>query len=336
LSGTNYLSIAEVQIFTGPSTPPVQWLISDHLGTPRMVLDQTGNPNSTRRHDYLPFGEELTAPTSGRSTAQGYTAGEGTRQQFTLKERDTETGLDYFLARYCSNLQGRFTSVDPDNAQARNNLSDPQGWNAYAYVGNKPLTKTDPDGRFSVFVDPEAWQRFRNWLYYERPITDAQLKKEVDKKREELKSQLRAMDGHEYSAEEFDSMGTGQVLKLYDRYRLGMDAGVAKVVPTSMPAAAGNVANVPPHVDQTLKQIEQTGGKAPPGYKGGRQFLNDTRGSGQSLPRTDAQGNRITYREYDVRPYQKGVNRGPERIVKGSDGSAYYSPDHYKTFTRIK
>lgn len=183
----------------------------------------------------------------------------------------------------------------------------------------------------------EAWQRFRNWLYYERPVTDAQLKKEVQQKREELKANLRAMDGHEYSAEEFDRMGTRQVLSTYDRYRLGIDAGVARTVsqPPMIPGPVVNAANVPQHAQDTLKQIDQTG-KAPPGYRGGRTFANDGRAGGESLPKTDAQGNQITYREYDAQPYQKGVNRGAERIVRGSDGSAYYTSDHYKTFTKIR
>jgi RHS repeat-associated protein len=158
LSGTNYLSIAEVQIFTGPSTPPVQWLISDHLGTPRMVLDQTGNLNSMRRHDYLPFGEELTAPTSGRTTAQGYAGGDGIRQQFTLQERDLETGLDYFVARYYANTQGRFTSADqPFADQSANN---PQSWNLYSYVRNNPLVIVDPSGRFGDY-----YNRNGSWAY---------------------------------------------------------------------------------------------------------------------------------------------------------------------------
>jgi guanyl-specific ribonuclease Sa len=44
----------------------------------------------------------------------------------------------------------------------------------------------------------------------------------------------------------------------------------------------------------------------------------------------------VNYREYDVQPYKQGVNRGSERIVRGSDGSAYYTSDHYKTFTKLK
>ncbi len=61
---------------------------------------------------------------SGRVTAQGYGVYDGVRQQFTGKERDGETGLDYFGARYYAAAQGRFTSPDPENAGA--NISDPQ------------------------------------------------------------------------------------------------------------------------------------------------------------------------------------------------------------------
>jgi len=61
---------------------------------------------------YLPFGEELGAGTGGRTTAQGYSASDGVRQHFTQKERDNETGLDYFGARYFASTQGRFTSPD--------------------------------------------------------------------------------------------------------------------------------------------------------------------------------------------------------------------------------
>ena len=66
------------------------------------------------------------------------------RQQFTAKERDNETGLDYFLARYYSSTQGRFTSTDPLEASAR--LRNPQTWNRYTYVLNNPLRLVDPDG----------------------------------------------------------------------------------------------------------------------------------------------------------------------------------------------
>jgi RHS repeat-associated protein len=184
LAGTNYLSIAEVQVFTGPSAPPVQWLISDHLGTPRMVLDQTGSLASIKRHDYLPFGEELVPPTGGRSAAQGYSGGDGIRQQFTQKERDVETGLDYFGARYYANIQGRFTSVDPANYQAMLNPGDPQSWNGYSYVNNNPLTRTDPDGR-------GFWEKFKNWVNGYGFQSNDDVQKEENQRRAEL-AQLAA------------------------------------------------------------------------------------------------------------------------------------------------
>lgn len=61
-----------------------------------------------------------------------------------LKERDLESGLDYFINRYHSSIQGRFTSVDPQNAGA--DSSDPQSWNGYVYARNNPLLLVDPDG----------------------------------------------------------------------------------------------------------------------------------------------------------------------------------------------
>jgi RHS repeat-associated protein len=95
------------------SSVNIQWLVADQLGTPRMIIDKTGLLANVSRHDYLPFGEELGAGTGGRTTAQGYSANDGVRQHFTQKERDNETGLDYFGARYYTSTQGRFSGADP-------------------------------------------------------------------------------------------------------------------------------------------------------------------------------------------------------------------------------
>src|SRR5713101_2732880 len=65
--------------------------------------------------------------------------------KFTGKERDSESGLDYFGARYDASFLGRFMSPDPENAGASDD--DPQSWNAYSYVMNNPLNDVDPDGR---------------------------------------------------------------------------------------------------------------------------------------------------------------------------------------------
>ncbi len=74
----------------------------------------------------------------------------------TGKERDAESGLDYFEARYMSSAQGRFTSPDwsamPD-AVPFADLSDPQSLNLYVYVRNNPLSLQDLHGRADIAAD---------------------------------------------------------------------------------------------------------------------------------------------------------------------------------------
>jgi RHS repeat-associated protein len=141
----------------------IRWLVADQLGTPRMVFDQTGSLAGVNRHDYLPFGEELFAGTGGRTTAQGYSASDGVRQKFTDKQRDNETGLDYFFSRYYSSTHGRFLSPDefPGGAvevfaeRASSNptfyadLTNPETLNKYQYCLNSPLRYVDPYGHQS-------------------------------------------------------------------------------------------------------------------------------------------------------------------------------------------
>jgi len=136
------------------------WLVSDHLGTPRMVFDKSGSFASIKRHDYAPFGEELFNGT--RTTALGYGVGDGVRQKFTDKEHDNETGLDYSINRYYSSTQGRFTSPDPMNSSGIPLL--PQSWNRYSYTINNPLLYVDPKGLIWGYVDHDGTQNGRRAL----------------------------------------------------------------------------------------------------------------------------------------------------------------------------
>jgi RHS repeat-associated protein len=146
-----------------------RYMTNDPLGSARILTNASGAIMS--RHDYQPFGEELLAGMGNRTTAQGYGVADGLRKQFTSKERDDETGLDYFLARYYSSIQGRFTSPDeftggPDelfdfaNAASDNptfyaDLTNPQSLNKYQYAYNNPLRYVDPNGHNAEGLDSD-------------------------------------------------------------------------------------------------------------------------------------------------------------------------------------
>ncbi|MCU0241667.1 MAG: RHS repeat-associated core domain-containing protein [Vicinamibacteria bacterium] len=132
---------------TNASAGGVEYYHLDAVGNVRAVTDQAGNV--VESHDYQPFGEEcLTGPCAANPQV-----GAGQSRKFTGKERDSETGLDYFGARYYESKSGRFTTTDPiTNAKA--SLVNPQRWNRYAYALNNPLRYIDPDGRLTFEADP--------------------------------------------------------------------------------------------------------------------------------------------------------------------------------------
>lgn len=138
-------------------TPPY-FLHTDTLGSTRLTTDLNGTV--VRRTDYWPFGQEINSLTQDapyRTVAMGYNSALRTPSTlFTGKERDAETGLDYFGARYFSSAQGRFTSPDwsavPQPVPYAD-LRNPQTLNLYSYVGNNPLAKTDPDGHCGIIGD---------------------------------------------------------------------------------------------------------------------------------------------------------------------------------------
>jgi len=87
------------------------------------------------------------------TTALGFRAAlhlERIRSRYTGKERDTESGNDYFGARYYASSMGRFLSPDPTLRSGH--PADPQTWNRYVYGGNNPLKFIDPDGKEKQLV----------------------------------------------------------------------------------------------------------------------------------------------------------------------------------------
>ncbi len=125
--------VAEYSTTIETANPQISYLTNDHLGSPRILTDQNGAVVS--RRDFHPFGEEIVRAGYGQDTI---------REKFATYDRDGESGLDYAQARYYSANLGRFFSIDPENADADEEV--PQTWNAYAYARNNPLKYADPSG----------------------------------------------------------------------------------------------------------------------------------------------------------------------------------------------
>ena len=118
-------------------TKTVHYYFSDHLGSTSIITDALGNV--VKRDFYFPYGAELS--TSTGSDPNHY--------KFTGKERDTESNLDMFGARYYGSSLGRFAtpdwSEDPDPIPYAD-YENPQTLNLYGYVQNNPTTLGDLDG----------------------------------------------------------------------------------------------------------------------------------------------------------------------------------------------
>jgi RHS repeat-associated protein len=112
----------------------VYYYVEDHLGTSREIV-QAGQTLACYDADFYPYGGEMTITDTCDSA-----------YKFTGKERDTESGLDNFGARYNTSSLGRFMTPDPI-FMTKHRLVDPQQWNLYAYVRNNPLNLTDPTGK---------------------------------------------------------------------------------------------------------------------------------------------------------------------------------------------
>jgi RHS repeat-associated protein len=116
----------------------LHFYFNDPLGTRRAQTDGAGNWEQNCQS--LPFGDQLSCSISTSAP---------TEHHFTGKERDAESGLDYFGARYYASNMGRWMS--PDWSEKVEpvpyaKLDDPQSLNLYEYVSNNPLNQVDADG----------------------------------------------------------------------------------------------------------------------------------------------------------------------------------------------
>jgi RHS repeat-associated protein len=159
-----------------PPAAVVEYYHLDALGSVRVVTDQNGQVLKNAagvevgRHDFLPFGEEWNPPASAKE-----------KKLFTGHERDAETGLDYFGARYYRAYLGRFTTVDPLGSSARRD--NPQTFNRYSYALNNPLKWVDPTGMDvakSCVQDPSCTVALKMNVIYDRGVSFDKQRLEAD------------------------------------------------------------------------------------------------------------------------------------------------------------
>lgn len=128
----------ETDIEPVPASWGIEYYHGDHLTSSNIITDAVGNV--IEETTFFPFGESRTRQAAPRFYGNPY--------QYINRERDAETGLMDFEARYLVPALGRFVSADPvlDDLPLEY-LQNPQLLNPYSYSGNNPLTFYDPQGR---------------------------------------------------------------------------------------------------------------------------------------------------------------------------------------------
>ncbi len=116
----------------------VHYYFADQIGSANVITNANGTTIESES-DFYPYGGERIVVTDTT----------GNQYKFSGKERDTETTMDYFGARFYSSNYGRFLTADWTATPSPTpfaNINDPQSFNLYSYVENNPTTGIDPDG----------------------------------------------------------------------------------------------------------------------------------------------------------------------------------------------
>lgn len=327
LYGPDNTPIAQIDTTTGD----IQYLHHDLNGSTRALTDDTGQTTATTT--YSPYGT-LTATTGTGTSRFGY-AGEYT---------EPDTGLIYLRARHYDPATGQFLSRDPleDTTRA-----------PYGYTGGNPLQYTDAAGL--DWTDPFTSSARHGYDLVAGAgmgvVTAAQQTLELG----EMVPGSGLWAAHQLGYDTPDAVGwlgaqqNGWLgvctnSRSYKAGNWGTQVGLM-LVPIA--GAAGKAAaalratraakygrDIPfgPASEDAWTVLNRVDAKgAPlPGYRGGKTFLNDGSQGSARLPEGP------TYREWDLSPNVKGVPRDARRLVTGSDGSAYYTTDHYLSFIQFR
>lgn len=122
----------------------VHYYFSDHLGSGSVITDTSGNVQA--QYFYYPYGGIVSS--TGTDT---------NHYKFTGKERDSESGLDYFGARHYASSMGRWMVPDRLNLTSARLVNPTNTLNKYVYGGNNPLKYIDKDGKdITIFYRPPS------------------------------------------------------------------------------------------------------------------------------------------------------------------------------------
>ena len=303
------------------------------------LIDKTGATVVEYRYDS--WGKLLS--TSGSLAS---TLGKNNPFRYRGYVYDEETGFYYLQSRYYNPEVGRFISSDVLLSTGQGVL----GHNAYAYCGNNPIVREDTNGY-------DWW----HWLIagavvaatavacvvtcggaaaaitavtlvsngFAAATTSATVAAGIFiGTSTALACNTMATVAESGSVEDF--MAQGDWLTVASTVSGGVCGGISSYGLCKNQFSDSPQAKVPKEAKKTYNYVRKHNGRPPNGYVGGNKFVNDGRFGGEVLPRT------TLYREYDIYPRIRGINRGGERIVIGGDGSGWYTSDHYMTFLRFR
>jgi RHS repeat-associated protein len=317
----------------------------DWLGSARLESDVV---NRTVIYDraFAPYGEMYA------------NFGQTGQLNFTGDTQDDapNNGLFDTPARELASRQGRWLSPDPAG----------DGWNAYAY-GTNPNSGVDPEGLlWESPGDLLSWVYMANgWLDTSGhvdtqtevppppdvsglPITTRQLPdlwaqapppsfvKTIQSAWTNFKASVESIYNEAIATIQMIQSSDPDIKAAGVRNALGIES-------VSIPGQQeqdtinpiGSVP-VPQNVIKVLEVLDMAGRVTGSGPGLDKPYANDGRNGTQELPKIDAKGQPMVYHEWDIHPYDPAVNRGGERIVTGSDGRAYYTPNHYFDFTQLE
>jgi len=291
---TTYYKVNDEVVAKKNPDGAVNYYHNDHLGSNSVLTDQSGAV--VEKTTYQPYGE---VKSGGTKSKFGYTG----------QEKDSETGLNYYDARYYDPHLQRF--VQPDTMLP--DVYDPQQLNRYSYARNNPLTYNDPTGHCIGFLSPFCGAIMSVVTKVIQPVVSLIARIQNNPIAQRVEQNLSKVQSNPVVQKTENTPG-----------RLGNNPVVQKT--TSNVDKITKTFNVPSKALDIAQKIKDDAGQPIKGYMS-KPFENRE----GLLPKAGK------YIEHDIKPLLEGVNRGKERlIIDINNGRTWYTSTHYESFVEIK